>query len=76
MGARTNDIRSSPRKGRGMKDPTFMDYKDWKRRHLRECRYTSMDARRSTLSRTVMCAKYFVGRRCMWRWCPLRKEDP
>lgn len=55
------------------KDPTFTDYADWKRKHLKLCPHAFRDDQRSTVSRVIMCGWSLVSRRCMFRWCPLMK---
>lgn len=57
---------------RTMADPKFKGYTDWKRRHLADCPYIFRDGARTALSRMFLCDWTApVGRRCIFRWCPL-----
>ena len=57
--------------------PKFTSYEDWARRHLKECPFVTRDSQRSDLSRMFLCSRSFVvvAHRCMWRLCPLRREE-
>jgi len=57
-------------------EPSFCNYPDWKRRHLRECPHLFRDAQRGSLSRVYLCSWSLVCFRCMYSKCPLVRGLP